>query len=256
MKPKNILVVYYKKNYGAKSLVHKILGKYKLNHRFVDRDTAKQADFERSDFIITLGGDGTLLRAAHKIKNQYLLGVCSDLRINEGFLTQACKPNFEDRIKALLSGKYKVVKLLRLQAIINNKIKSPPALNDIFMGSKKPYHTARYYIEIRGKREYQKSSGVIISTSAGSTAWNRSAGGKKLALDSNKIQYLVREPYHGRLSQSKLIKGTLRKNDIIRIESDIDHGIITIDASGKEYKFDIGSKLTIKATTPLRYIKF
>jgi NAD+ kinase len=50
-------------------------------------------------------------------------------------------------------------------------------------------------VEIKGETEDHKSSGFWIGPPAGSTAAQRSAGGKILPLDSKDLQFVVREPY-------------------------------------------------------------
>jgi len=59
------------------------------------------------------------------------------------------------------------------------------------------------------KEEEQRSSGLWIGPAAGSTAAQKSAGGKVLPLSSKRLQYVVREPYAPRGDRTRLSRGTL-----------------------------------------------
>ena len=121
------------------------------------------------------------------------------------------------------------------------------ALNEFFVGAIKSYHAAKYVIEIDGKKERQKSSGILVTTPTGSYAWAKSCCSKTLPLNSKNYQFVVREPYEGNIFKNyKLKYGVLNKNQKIRIASEMLDGIMIADSVSKEYKFKNGSKATIK----------
>jgi NAD+ kinase len=78
------------------------------------------------------------------------------------------------------------------------------------------------------KKEEQRSSGIWIGPSAGSTAAQHSAGGKVLPLSSDKLQLVVREPYapYGKFKLLKLIAG---KTQEISVQSKMDDASIFLD---------------------------
>ena len=159
----------------------------------------------------------------------------------------ATKNDFERKLKRVLAGKYKIKKLHRLEAYLGNKKVHELALNEFYISSEKEYHTARYFLTLRGKKERQKSSGVLISTAAGSNAWIKSAGGKILPSNSNKFEYLVREPYCGRVSaKCSLVNNVLSKNEKIEIEFEMSNGILIADSLSKEHSFKAGQKVMVK----------
>ena len=87
----------------------------------------------------------------------------------------------------------------------------------------------------------------MVSTAAGSYAWVKSAGGKVLPLESDKFEYLIREPYCGRTAaKCSLTNSFLNKNEKIVIEFEIGNGVIIADSIEKEYKFKAKQKVTIK----------
>jgi NAD+ kinase len=257
MKIKNALIVYYIQNYGVLDRVEHALHIGNVTYLSVNRQKLNSRIFKNKDIIITVGGDGTFLHAAKFSKDTPILGVCSDLKINEGFFTKACGIDFAKKLTFLLKGKYKITNLMRLEATINKTQKLPLALNEVFIGSKQPYHTSRYTLHISRKKEFQKSSGVIVATPAGSYAWAKSAGGKILPINSKKYQYIVREPYFGRLTKPQLLKGILNPKQTIKIRSHIHEGIAVVDSQPDEYMFCDNDIIEIKVSKkPLRMVKF
>ena len=106
--------------------------------------------------------------------------------------------------------------------------------------------------------ERQKSSGVLVSTAAGSYAWIKSAGGKELPLYSDDFEYIIREPYCGRTAaKCRLFNDILKKDEKIVIEFELGNGIIIADSTATEHKFKSGEKVTIKLSKkPLHIISF
>ena len=213
------------------------LRRYKINKKISDN---------AFDFVIAVGGDGTLLKAAQLVANTPVLHVISNVKVNESFFGRATADDFEKKLRQLISGNFKLLKLLRLESSINGKKLPFLALNEVFIGSKLPYHTARYELAVKDKKEEQKSSGVIIATPAGSYAWAKSAGVKPLPLTAQKFLFVVREPYFGRLTKPKLLCGVLNKNESIGVTSHINQGIVAIDSKPKHFSFNEGSKLVVK----------
>jgi NAD+ kinase len=263
MRINNVLIVYANpKNNAEKSaleLVKRTLKKYKINYKSEHRGNPRKKLFQTADLVVAVGGDGTFLMASHFIFDKKpLLGVNSDPRYKEGFFMAISKDDFEEKFKKILSNNYTTKKLQRLEAYIGNKKIPDLALNEFYVASEKPYHTAIYFLNVGGKRERQKSSGILISSAAGSQAWIKSAGGKILPLESNKFQYLVREPYRGKSSaKCNLIKDTLNKNEKIEIVFDVGNGVLIADSLSREHKFKIRKKVTIKMSKkPLYCISF
>ncbi len=257
MKLNNILLVYMQKNHGALAKIKSVLDKYNINYKEVIREKIKTSDYNKKDLVIVVGGDGTFLRAALALKNHVpFLGVNAKHNKKEGFFMITNKINFESNLKKIINSKYKIIKLTRLQAKINNKVINDLALNEFYIGCKKPYDVFRYWLKINSKKELQKSSGVLVSTAAGSSAWHKSAGGKKIHPHSKDIQFVVREPYHGNIiCNYKLLKGTV-KNEITIIP-EIKDCIIVADSTSKEYRLKKYCKVRISASDkPLKFVYF
>ncbi|MBI2134068.1 NAD(+)/NADH kinase [Candidatus Woesearchaeota archaeon] len=260
MRPKFALVVCYKDTYGTESAVKKALKKEKINHKCINRDMLTKESFQKADLVISVGGDGTFLTASQYIKDQPVLVVASNFKKNEGFFAAAGKKEFHKKLKMIINDEFTTIKLNRLQPLIvkgKKRMNIPPAINEVYIGCKRPYITARYVLKIGNKKEFQKSSGVIVSTAAGSNAWIKSAGGRKLPLSTKKTQYLIREPYFGRLTKPKMRKGVLPENAAVKIKSLMWDGIAVVDSRHTEYELDEGSSIIIRnAKKPLNLITF
>ena len=251
MKLKKVLVVYTHPAYGTyKStldIVKKILKKYGIEYNLADRDKLKYEQFLSRDLIIAVGGDGTFLRAAQFVDAQVMFGVNADVSRKEGFFMSSDKNNFESILKKILHGKANIKKFPRLETFINNKKIETLALNELFIGPKKAYHAAKYVLEFSGKKERQKSSGVLVTTPAGSYAWAKACGIKTMSLGSKNFQFVVREPYEGKVFRNyKLKSGILRPNQRVKIISEMLDGIIVADSVGIEHSFKNGSKAAVK----------
>ncbi|MBI2142601.1 NAD(+)/NADH kinase [Candidatus Woesearchaeota archaeon] len=259
MKFKKVLVVCHKDYHKAVSVVMNALADEGISSRCVDRDLLSAGKLRGSDLVISVGGDGTLLRTSHHLSRQSVLCVSPNPKVNEGFFARACVADFREKLKLLLKGKFRILSLNRLEAVISYgkmRVTAEPALNEVFIGSMKPYQTARYILKVGRRSEFQKSSGVLVSTAAGSNAWLGSAGGKKLPVKSGQLQFRVREPYTGRLTKPKLKGGVLPKSASVSIKSLSWHGIIAID-SIREYPFREGAAVTIRSSkVPLRLVGF
>ncbi len=250
MKINNVLVVYTtpksKEQKSTIETVEKTLKKYGINFILENRDKLSKNKFKSVNLVIAVGGDGTFLRAAQFIGSQPLFGVNSDVKNKEGFFMKSNKNNFEQKFKDIMEGRAKIRRLPRLEAHVNGKRIETLALNEFFIGARKSYHAAKYKIIIEGKKEIQKSSGILITTPTGSHAWAKSCHGKTLSLNSESYQFVVREPYERSVFKDYRLKfGSLDKSQKIQIISEMLDGILIADSVGKEHAFRNGSMATI-----------
>ena len=251
MKLEKVLVVYTHPAYGRyKSTldeVKKVLKENKIQYNLADRDKLKHEQFLDRDLIIAVGGEGTFLRAAQFVDAQLMFGVNADVSSKEGFFMNSDKNDFEPALKKILRSRIKIKKFPRLETFINNRKIETLALNELFIGPKKAYHAAKYILELNGKKERQKSSGVLVTTPAGSYAWAKACGIKTMHLDSKNFQFVVREPYEGKVFKNYRLKnGTLKPGQKIKILSEMLDGIIVADSVGIEHSFKNGCKAAVK----------
>jgi len=219
----------------------------KIKYKLIDRAKVRKRHFKDKDIVITIGGDGTFLKTTHYVSAKTpMLGVNSNPDRKEGFFTACSCPKLCNMIDNLRSGKKKPIRLMRLEAYINKKLIPELSLNEVFVGRSNAYHTAKYTLKVRKKQELQRSSGIIISTPAGSSAWTYSAGGTRMPLSSRKFQLIVREPYHGRLSKKNIKKMVLGKKDCVELKAEMGNKVVVIDSLSKEYPLKLGDVLRVK----------
>ncbi len=141
-------------------------------------------DFEtlctETDFIVALGGDGTLLsssRRAYKYKKA-VLGINAG---NLGFLTDICVANIDNFLDGLRTGKYRIDERMMMEGMIESKThksKSFFALNDIVLTRPNIYKMVKIDAAIDEKWfNTYRGDGLVVSTPTGSTAYNLAAGG-------------------------------------------------------------------------------
>lgn len=139
-----------------------------------------QGDFGKTDCVLVLGGDGTLLRAAVELPkgNIPLLGVNLGML---GYLAEVDAGNLEETLRRLMEGEYERERRMMLQGEVlqeGQKALIRHALNDIVVARAGSLQIIRLKLYVNGQllNEYQ-ADGIIVSTPTGSTGYNMSAGG-------------------------------------------------------------------------------
>lgn len=208
----------------------------------------------RADLVITVGGDGTFLEAAHHVQRHVMFGVNSTPESSVGHFTAADVLSFEKKLRQLISGKARFKVLQRLQAYEGQKKLGPPALNEILFTSQNAGATSRYWIcQIKGKRrseiDEQKSSGLWIATPSGSTAAIRSAGAKPVAMESVQFLYLVREHYREPGKKHSFVKGNLGIQDQLKVIPKMDDAALFIDGAHVVCRVHRGKTITFRLSS-------
>ncbi len=136
-------------------------------------------DFINMDFILTLGGDGTLLSTARAVgpRNTPILGIhLGDL----GFLAKVILPDLYNRLDQVVAGKFSVSEHMVLEAEMsaNGKTITSHVLNDVVVDNGKTHRMVTCMVEAdNGFIGKYKADGIIVATPTGSTAYSLSAGG-------------------------------------------------------------------------------
>lgn len=254
---KNIILVY-KKNLDN-HLFEKInlIKKYfpESNFLALEYSSIKKEILKEAELVLTLGGDGTFVKAAHLIEDSFILGINSNPEKSEGALT-SISINEIKKLEKLKEKKFKTIERQRADIVLNKKILDERAINEVYIGVASQFHSSRYKIKFKHKEEEQRSSGIIVSTGTGSEAWFLSAGGKPFHYAEKKLRFIVREPYFGkRVFKPTLIEGEILEGEELIIESTREHGgIIAINDS--VYSFNTGDYASIKLSEkPLRVIE-
>ncbi len=135
---------------------------------------------EKSDLVVSLGGDGTLCRAARDFAPYEvpLLGINFG---GLGFLTEIPISRYQQGLKKILADDYRTEKRLMLEAnLIRNKekIETCLALNDVVISKRGIPRIINLKTFVGGEFITTYSAdGLVISTPTGSTAYSLSTGG-------------------------------------------------------------------------------
>lgn len=216
--------------------------------------------FGKNDLVITIGPDGLVINTAKYLDTQPILAVNPDILRIDGILMPFDIDSLNLQLTRILKGDYSV-SFISMANVKLNDGQELYGVNDIFIGPKGQV-SFRYNIKSVEKEENQCSSGIIISTGAGSTGWFKSiiTGAKiitrsleKVALPEDKtyrfpwdaeyMYFCVREPFPSRTSKINLVFGKITKNSPLYLISQTPQGaVIFSDGIANDFlEFNSGS---------------
>ena len=188
------------------------------------------------DWVIAIGGDGTLLKTARLVgaSGTPILGVNSG---KLGFMMQTTPGELDEAIEQVFDGQYSLDKRLVLQGRIGNGTPGDAAaagvfsaLNDIVIDKGSICRVIELGIYVND--EYVNdvmADGLIVSTPTGSTAYSLAAGGPILAPGMEAIVVSPICPHT--LSNRAMV---LAARDRVRIEVTADHPDLLLTVDGQE----------------------
>jgi NAD kinase len=209
-----------------------------LKIQVMDRSLVPTYVFSKSDLIVTLGQDGLVANTAKYVVGQPILAVNPDPERFDGILLPFHHGNIRSNLELALAGKSRV----RAVTLAEAKLKDGQrllAFNDLFIGAS-THVSARYRIRHADLRENHSSSGIIVSTGAGSTGWLSSIfnetsgilaflGGApvtpvRMEWEENRLLFVVREPFVSRHSAATIVAGTILPSAPLALESQMPTG--------------------------------
>jgi len=142
--------------------------------------TSQETLASRSDLVIVLGGDGTLLAAARLLQNREVLILPVNLG-SLGFLTSITLEELYPLLEQTLAGEHRVSARMALQAEVIRKgvpAHAQRALNDAVVNQAALARLMEFHVHVGGNHVGRyRADGLIISTPTGSTAYSLAAGG-------------------------------------------------------------------------------
>lgn len=216
----------------------------------VYRARLRPAMTERRQLVVSVGGDGTLLDASRKVGTTPTLGVNSDPAHSVGFLCAAHRGTFSALLEAILAGRLKPTVVRRLGGAVDGTPLPFPVMNDVLIAHKNPAATSRVLLEHQGIVEDQKSSGIWVSTGAGSTAAMSSAGGEIVGLADPRAQLRVREPFMADGPRLKLASLWLEDGDEVQVTSKMREGRVYMDGPHEGLDLPMGARLVLHLKAP------
>lgn len=154
---------------------------------------------ERADLLVVLGGDGFMLQTLHAMLERRRLVPVFGMNLGTvGFIMNEWRPELlEDRLARTRAF---AVTPLRMEATtIDGESHSLPAINEVSL-LRETRQTAKLEVRVNGNAVIPElvADGVLVSTPAGSTAYNFSAGGPILPLGSTLVALTPVSPFRPR----------------------------------------------------------
>lgn len=178
---------------------------------------------EDTECVITLGGDGTILRAARDLAGSGLPIIGINLG-GLGYLTEMSREGDpKELLDALLQDRYEIQERMMLKGCVYHEgacIAEDIALNDIVLTREGELRVLKFELYVDGQflNEYS-ADGMIVATPTGSTAYNLSAGGP-IAQPDGKLLILTPVCPHTLTSRTIVLGSRSKVRIQIPMESD------------------------------------
>lgn len=233
-------------------------------YQVIDRGFLPNFLFGPDDIVVALGQDGVVANTMKYLDDHPLIGLNPDPARHDGILLPFAPRDLAKLLPEVATEKRDSQAVTMAEARLNDG-QMLYAVNDLFIGAR-THVSAIYEIAAGGATERQSSSGLIVSTGLGSTAWFKSivtgslaiagslvgqppplTGYEALPWDAPELRFAVREPFPSRHSQTHLVCGRLASADQLRIRSLMaENGVIFSDGiEADRLDFNAGAEVAI-----------
>ena len=232
--------------------------------QLIERQFLPNFLFSQSDLVVTIGIDGLVVNTAKYLDGQPLIAVNPDPKHIDGVLLPFTVKQAPAVVEQALRGQMTIRPISMAEARLNDG-QSLLAFNDLFIG-RHDHISARYRLRFQARQETHSSSGIIVSTGAGSTGWLSSlfnmangmvstfAGQDQplsqptLPWEADKLLFVVREPFVSQTSAAGIVCGAITADTPLHLESTMpDGGVIFSDGIMADFlNFNAGATATIK----------
>src|SRR5215470_612835 len=190
-----------------------------IPQQLLDRSLVPTFEFRDEDVVVVLGQDGLVANTAKYVGSQPIVAVNPEPTRFDGVLLPFQAGEARTAVAKVIDGKAAIREITLAEVQLNDSQRLL-AFNDFFIGARS-HISAQYRIEHKNRSEIQSSSGVLVSTGAGSTGWvssifnmaagvarfsgGRSGNAVKLPWEDRRLLYVVREPFISRHSQAGIV---------------------------------------------------
>ena len=230
------------------SRVQQILSRI-IKNKIIERSFLPSYLFSEKNLIIVLGPDGLVANTAKYAQGIPILAINPDPARNDGLLLPFQVGTFGDAAEDAVSGKARILDRSFAEARLNDGQRLL-AFNDLFIGAAS-HVSARYRIAYNDRSEQHSSSGLIVSTRAGSTGWLSSIFNMAYGIvrnfdqevehaqpdmEENELLFAVREPFVSLHSQADICMGLIDAQKSLKLESYMPSGgVIFSDGIEKDF---------------------
>ena len=203
----------------------------------------------RTDAIMCIGGDGTILRVLRESD-------CPVIGINAGslgFLTEVQPEDTKDALLRIHNGRYTIEERTKICPVLNGK-KLDEVTNEVVLTTEIPSKIQNYHLNINMvTSERIRADGILISTPTGSTGYAMSAGGSIMEPRLEAFQIVPIAPFMMNMRPYIIPDSYVIA---IRLAGKTDKGVLVLDGSIVK-KIEKGDDILItKARRRAKFIKF
>jgi NAD kinase len=231
-----------------------------IKNKTVERVYLPSFIFSEKNLIVVIGQDGLVANTAKYSNSCPIVAVNPDKERYDGILLPFDTSDFVQGIENVFTNRYNAKTVRFAEAKLNDGQRLL-AFNDLFIGASS-HISARYKISFNSKTEEHSSSGLIVSTLAGSTGWlssifnmaygvtsmfEKNIKPKRPKLKDNELLFAVREPFQSIRTQTGITAGVIKNQNHLTIESLMPtSGVIFSDGIETDFlKFNSGAIATI-----------
>jgi NAD kinase len=232
-----------------------------LKNKIVERSFLPSFIFNSNHVVIAVGQDGLVANTAKYVQRIPIIAINPDQERFDGILMPFHPDNFLAAVEGVMNNNY----LSKLTSFAEAKLNDGQrllAFNDLFIGATS-HISARYQLTFKNQTEEQSSSGIIVSTQAGSTGWLSSVFNmgfgihkfvepnhrtkKEVKLQDNQLMFAVREPFESKRTKTKTTVGIIAGQSKLVVQSLMPgNGLIFSDGIETDFlKFNSGAIATI-----------
>jgi NAD kinase len=230
--------------------------------QMVDRGFLTNFVFGADDIVVALGQDGLVANTMKYLDGQPLIGLNPEPQRWDGVLLPFAPGDLDALLPEVTAGRRAAKAVTMAQATLSDG-QVLRAVNDLFIGPR-THTSALYELQLGQRREVQSSSGLIVSTGLGSTAWIKSVVTGSLAIsrslaraempdyrpepwDTPRLTFAVREPFPSRSSSAEIVFGHATRKEPLLLRSRMpEHGVIFSDGMEADFlRFSAGLQATI-----------
>jgi NAD kinase len=236
---------------------------FEMPQQLVDRVLVPTFQFQKEDLVVTLGQDGLVANTAKYVGAQPIVAVNPEPGRFDGILLPFLPDQARSAVRKVIEANARIHEITLAEIKLQDGQRLL-AFNELFIGARS-HVSALYRISCGQKSEIQSSSGVLVSTGAGSTGWlssvfnmasgvARFCGGTglkplRIPWEDHRLIYVVREPFVSRHSQANIVIGMLEPGQELALESLMPSGGAAF-SDGMEadfLQFNSGAIATVRA---------
>jgi NAD kinase len=236
-------------------------------YQIVERSYLPNFIFAADDIVVALGQDGLVANTMKYLDGQPLVGLNPEPARWDGVLLPFQPKDLQAVLREVSADRRQAKAVTMAEASLSDGQRLR-AVNDLFIGPR-THSSALYEIELGERSEFQSSSGVIVATGLGSTAWLKSVVAGSLGIaqamkasrsidyrpqpwDTDHLTFVVREPFPSKTSRAELVYGAVTAQQPLLLRSRMpDNGVIFSDGMEADYlRFTAGieAKITVSPT--------